>query len=88
MKNVIFVSVQQNYLLFIADKFATFCVTFVTEVKKKIIIKISCSFLILICFYFLVYKLKQSGIISDLIKNHGKQKKTKLEKLILYNLLR
>lgn len=26
---------QQNYLLFIVDKIATFCVTFVTEVKMK-----------------------------------------------------
>lgn len=29
---------QQNYLLFIADKIATFCVTFVTEVKRKKIV--------------------------------------------------
>ena len=26
---------NKNYLLFIVDKFATFCVTFLTEVKRK-----------------------------------------------------
>lgn len=33
--NVLFVPVQQDYLLFIVNKLATFCVTFLTEVKKK-----------------------------------------------------
>lgn len=30
-----FVPVQQDYLLFIVNKLATFCVTFLTEVKRK-----------------------------------------------------
>lgn len=33
--NVLFVPVRQNYLLFIVNKFATFCVTFLTEGKRK-----------------------------------------------------
>ncbi len=34
-ENVSFVPVQQKYLLFIVEKFATFCVTFLTEVKRN-----------------------------------------------------
>lgn len=53
-ENVSFVPVQQKYLLFIVDKFATFCVTFLTEVKrnKKKNGVWSVDFLLQIMFFF------------------------------------